>query len=87
MIGVLGFPPDKYTFPVSSMSIKKSCIMIQGNAVYSSGCKVGALDVHFYVQYIHVSTHRLFNYTKLYDDFLGIHSDLHVYQGTSIFSP
>uniref|UniRef100_K1RDC5 Neuralized-like protein 4 n=1 Tax=Magallana gigas TaxID=29159 RepID=K1RDC5_MAGGI len=40
MIGVLGFPPDKYTFPVSSMSIKKSCIMIQGNAVYSSGCKI-----------------------------------------------
>nr|XP_034336321.1 neuralized-like protein 4 isoform X5 [Crassostrea gigas] len=40
MIGILGFPPDKYTFPVSSMSIKKSCIMIQGNAVYSSGCKI-----------------------------------------------
>lgn len=41
MVGVLGFSPEKYTFPVSSMAIKKSCIMIQGNAVYNSGCKVG----------------------------------------------
>ncbi|KAK3104995.1 hypothetical protein FSP39_014857 [Pinctada imbricata] len=40
MIGVLGFCPERYNLPVSSMSIKKSCIMIQGNAVFNSGCKI-----------------------------------------------
>lgn len=43
MVGVLGFSPEKYTFPVSSMAIKKSCIMIQGSAVYNSGFKVKVL--------------------------------------------
>ncbi|KAJ8320441.1 hypothetical protein KUTeg_002028 [Tegillarca granosa] len=40
MIGVLGFPHDRYNFPVSSLHIKKSCTLIQGNAVYSCGNKI-----------------------------------------------
>ena len=40
MVGVLGFTPDRFNFPVSAINIKKSCIVIQGDDVYSSGVKV-----------------------------------------------
>jgi hypothetical protein len=40
MIGYLGFSPEKYTFPVSATAIKKSCVVIQSDQVYSSGSKV-----------------------------------------------
>ncbi|KAL5014249.1 hypothetical protein ScPMuIL_008519 [Solemya velum] len=40
MIGLLGFCPDRYTLPVSATAIKKSCIIIQGDAVTSCGSKI-----------------------------------------------
>ena len=40
MIGYLGFSPEKYIFPVSATSIKKSCVVIQSDHVYCSGAKV-----------------------------------------------
>ena len=40
MVGYLGFTPEKYIFPVSAISIKKSCIVVQSDHVYCSGAKV-----------------------------------------------
>ncbi|KAL4221121.1 Neuralized-like protein 4 [Mactra antiquata] len=40
MIGYLGFSPEKYTFPVSAIAIKKSCVVIQADQVFSCGSKI-----------------------------------------------
>ncbi|XP_076085064.1 neuralized-like protein 4 isoform X3 [Mytilus galloprovincialis] len=40
VVGVLGFTPDRFNFPVSAIGIKKSCIVVQGDSVYSCGVKV-----------------------------------------------
>ncbi|XP_033763671.1 neuralized-like protein 4 [Pecten maximus] len=40
MIGILGFSPERFNFPVSAICIKKSCMIIQGDSVYNCGCKV-----------------------------------------------
>ncbi|KAK3603483.1 hypothetical protein CHS0354_030324 [Potamilus streckersoni] len=40
MVGVLSFPPDRFNFPVSALAIKKSCIVVQGDAVYVCGAKI-----------------------------------------------
>lgn len=54
MIGVLGFFFDKYIFFVFFMFIKKFCIMIQGNVVYSLGCKVGVFQININMCYVYV---------------------------------
>lgn len=48
MIGVIGFPVDKYAFPVSAMAIKKACIIIQSESVFVSGFKVGLSQTFLY---------------------------------------
>ncbi|XP_005104477.1 neuralized-like protein 4 [Aplysia californica] len=40
MIGIVGFPVDKFTFPISASLIWKPCVVIQGEAVFVSGFKV-----------------------------------------------
>ncbi|XP_067658409.1 neuralized-like protein 4 isoform X2 [Haliotis asinina] len=40
MLGVLGFSCDRFNFPVSAISIKKSSLVIHGDSVFSCGCKV-----------------------------------------------
>ncbi|XP_064610379.1 neuralized-like protein 4 [Liolophura sinensis] len=40
MLGVLGFNPEKFPLPASAMAIRKSCVVIQGDAVFNCGAKI-----------------------------------------------
>ncbi|XP_041377381.1 neuralized-like protein 4 [Gigantopelta aegis] len=40
IVGVLGFVPDRYNFPGTAISIKKSAVVIQGDSVFTSGNKI-----------------------------------------------
>ncbi|KAK0040385.1 neuralized-like protein 4 [Biomphalaria pfeifferi] len=40
MIGVIGIPVDKYTFPASAIAIRKPCVIIRGESVFMSGIKI-----------------------------------------------
>ncbi|WAR14180.1 NEUL4-like protein [Mya arenaria] len=40
MIGYVGFSPEKFSFPVSAMAIKKSCVLVHSDHVYSCGAKI-----------------------------------------------
>lgn len=39
-VGVIGFPPDRLSFPGTATAIKKSAIVLQGHAVFACGIKV-----------------------------------------------
>ncbi|XP_025081591.1 neuralized-like protein 4 isoform X2 [Pomacea canaliculata] len=38
-VGVIGFPPDRLSFPGTATAIKKSAIVLQGHAVFACGIK------------------------------------------------
>ncbi|XP_076451881.1 neuralized-like protein 4 isoform X3 [Babylonia areolata] len=40
LVGVIGFPPDRLTFPGTATAIKKSAIVIQEHSVFVCGAKV-----------------------------------------------